>query len=157
MLFHIQTVHRLCSSYCIDHFRLISLIVAYLIPCKWSIGQLFVALFRKINNFNFKTRKMRYSGIQCACALDVCQTKVGYKFCTKAPTISCSSSFVPLTCSFCKCDQLCGLEMIKFGNFFFVTKHMNKNQKIIKNGLYIYWMTCVLFEYGRALKITHVY
>ena len=42
--------------------------------------------------------------------------------------------------------------MIKFGKFFFIRKQMNKNRKIIKNGPYIYWMICVLFEYETKLK-----
>ena len=33
-------------------FSMTSLIVAYLFPCKWINGQLFVALFHKINNCN---------------------------------------------------------------------------------------------------------
>ena len=41
----------------------------------------------------------------------------------------------------------------KIWKILFIKNHMNKNRKIIEHGLYIYWMTCILFEYERAKKL----
>ena len=95
-------------------FSMTPLIVVYLFPCKRITGQIFAALFRKINNSNRKNsinekkkifpvsiahmnlgkfKNLNIDKLLLRMRTGFLQNLVGYNFDTKAPTISCSSSF----------------------------------------------------------------